>query len=409
VNKYKISDPFCYKAMLLLLFVVMIHCAYASRHMPSMKPMGADFHNLYVFHNCEYAETPYLTPGELCGDVLRRPIVYPPLFYWSYFWTKGWNYEAGYFFLVAQIILAMLAVFFLLSRIDRSRRSDASAKTWVIESFFWLLLLGSLPFVSAVERGNTDVFVVLAWMLAALCFVNKWYFFWGSLVALAVLFKIYPLVAGATLAVGYLLSFVLLKDKNIRPVYKASLGCLSVLCAVMFFWYGAYRVYFLDVLPEVRKLYFEIDMFSHALGELDNFIPYLSLAMKAGLSLSWMVFVALRLRVDPALAFSGCLAISTFFGNISFEYNLITVFPLLFLLLARSRNCFELFVVLLGVICFLGDRLLWREIFSDEWRVISEVIWLMGLPALCLFFPGCYEAPIANQAAIIDKKQKFIP
>src|SRR5580698_208147 len=63
---------------------------------PSIPPWegewGLDFQNLYTFHHCGRDHDLYAATGHACGDWLGRAMLYPPVLYWSFYWTRAFSF-----------------------------------------------------------------------------------------------------------------------------------------------------------------------------------------------------------------------------------------------------------------------------------------------------------------------------
>jgi len=76
---------------------------------PFWKFVGLDFQNLWAFHHCELRNAPYSRPdaGAVCGDAEQRNMKYPPLFYWSFVWTRPLSFHVALAIWLAFIAVAM--------------------------------------------------------------------------------------------------------------------------------------------------------------------------------------------------------------------------------------------------------------------------------------------------------------
>lgn len=368
-----------------LLLALLVHCLFGYTAIPFWKFLGLDFHNLHAFHNCEFANSPYLVAGHKCKDILNRPLYYPPLLYWAYFWTRGLELNTAYYIFVAQLFLAMLVAFILIWKTHISDQRFFSYPFELGKAFvFWSLMLGTLPFLFSLERGNSDSLVVLLWCCALYLFVKNQYFFWGVASAAIAFFKLYPAIPCVVLGLGFVLHSLKTPSKDWKPIALALAGGTITCLCIFLSLYSQQTTYFFEVLPSFSKVQTGIGLYSHSVFGLDALFPGASLLARALLLGSWLVFCALRIKSDPLLSFSGCLAISTFFSGTSYDYNLVTVFPLLLVLFIQSHSCLDLVLLIVGVVAFLGDRHIWHSISPQEMRVIAEVAWLTLVPLILL-------------------------
>ena len=61
-------------------------------------------------------------------------------------------------------------------------------------------------------------------------------------------------------------------------------------------------------------------------------------------------------RGELAMAFAGALAVSTYVQGTSFDYNLITTYPLLLLLFLEARRTDRWGLLVFGLFAIIGDR-----------------------------------------------------
>ncbi|MCB0327999.1 MAG: hypothetical protein KDD70_00005, partial [Bdellovibrionales bacterium] len=59
-------------------------------------------------------------------------------------------------------------------------------------------------------------------------------------------------------------------------------------------------------------------------------------------------------------------------------------------LFVRSKTSIEFLLLIAGLAAFLGKRELWHATSFQELRVLSECIWVLILPTLCVLFPKLY-------------------
>jgi hypothetical protein len=146
-------------------------------------------------------------------------------------------------------------------------------------------------------------------------------------------------------------------------------------------------------------------IFNHAMNTaLPGFSPVPLQALLLG---SWLVGAALVVARDPALVFAGALAISTSFANTSWDYNLITTFPLLVVQYQRAaeRRWVPLAdgLLLVGLVAVAGNRLLF-SLSPDlmQGRVVLLWAWLVasGLAAWWIARPSA-PVPAASTDGVV--------
>lgn len=373
-----------YRIALCLLFAVVAYSAYAIKGMniPYGPFWGLDFHNLHTFHNCQFADNPYVVTrhGSLCGDVLDRPIVYPPLYYWTYAWTRGLTHIEAYSIFVAGITLAMImSLAITLKLVKQFEQDDYSPKTRNLLILFWVLLLFTLPFFASIERGNTDPFVVLLWMLGTYCFLQRQFIAWASISGVAMMYKIYPAVPTAVIGIAIIASYARQESKDYKTLLQIIGSGFLAMLLVSLMWWQQLVTYATDFFPWYADSDIHIQPFSHTIQHLKLIHPYLPAAAMACIFLGWCYFAARYIFRDPLMVFFGCLGISTYFAAVSYVYNLVTLYPLFCLLLLRSRTWQEVAFLIAGVQVFIGDPEIWDIFAAQEWRVLANALWLVLL------------------------------
>jgi hypothetical protein len=188
----------------------------------------------------------------------------------------------------------------------------------ILSILFSLGLFLTFPNLFLLERGNSDLFIVLFWSLAYFCFSQKKSALTGVFLAISVFSKLYPVYALIVLA-----AFYNKKSQDQLKVFKAFI--ISAICIALispFLWFE----YLVDVLPGWSSAKTPIYNLAHSLKSLPYpiigsgifyfcFLFWIMAALKAGEKrLGWI--------------FAGGLALSTFHNGVSFDYNLVTVFPL---------------------------------------------------------------------------------
>jgi hypothetical protein len=78
-----------------VLFAFLIASFDSWRIIPFLKPWGADLQNLQAFQLCAHGKTPYPIDARTCGDLWGRPMIYPPVLYRSFFWSKYLKLESA--------------------------------------------------------------------------------------------------------------------------------------------------------------------------------------------------------------------------------------------------------------------------------------------------------------------------
>ncbi|MCB0329923.1 MAG: DUF2029 domain-containing protein, partial [Bdellovibrionales bacterium] len=309
----------------LLTFGVLVHCLFAYTAIPFFRFLGMDFQNLHAFHHCTHANAPYLLEGDVCNDVANRAMLYPPLLYWAFYWTRFFDFQTAYYLQVALLSGSLLGSFVLLWLAFGASRyflPKSPRGLLVAASLFWLLLMGSMPFLFSLERGNTDSLVVLLWCGALYCFVSKRFFAWGAISAVAILFKLYPVFPSVVVGSGFLAHLLFGRKHEYQSLFYAICGGLIVAGLVIGLTIESHFIYFQQVLPLFADRNVGTNQYAHTVLSLESVYPGLSLWVRVGLVLAWCVLSFRRILTDAPLVFAGGLAMSTFFSGTSYDYNL---------------------------------------------------------------------------------------
>ena len=344
---------------------------------PFYRFWAVDLHHPYVFHNCEFRNSPYHVPGELCGDVEGRNVISPPLLYWSFIWLRYLSFES------ASILWSLLipTIFLPLFRFWVPFRW----RTWI----FWCLLGAQYPLMFSIERGNIDIAVVFLWSLSFWCYQTRKYSAAGACAGFASMLKLYPATAAAVIGLAILVPRRSDTPKTSSSGYFVAGLALSILGACLV-WPFQTMTYFTEILPRFAGTIPPFLIYSHSLPALTEGRFWLSTAISFFLLAIWMVAARKRLEEDAQLIFAGSLAISTYFAATSYDYNLITAYPLLLILFERAieRPGRDGLVVLgflvIGLVAIVGNRCLFLgSPLLERVPVSLQLSWLALVATYC--------------------------
>lgn len=309
---------------------------------------GYDFSSLWNYQNCEAAQpSPYTVPDGACGD--SRPMLYPPLLYQSFSWTRVLPLREA---TVLWSVLLLLMVAWSIRFWSGSRGK-----------FFLLICCGLLlqmPFIFSVERGNNDAIVVLLWSFAMMAIRAGWIVPASMLVALCVHLKIYPVVACLLIVMVFFRSAKLSLTSILKRREGLFLGSLAIFGVALFFTPQTMN-YWLDVFPRLGASRLPIEFFlQHSVASLFPDTKFLGELC----FISFLIWIGWKLPIDDEeLVFAMALALSTYLPRATFDYNLITLYPFLALLFQRAvrsvdwRTPFIIAVsVLIGLRFFLSSE-----------------------------------------------------
>lgn len=309
-------------------------------------------------------------------------MVYPPVLYWSYTWTRLFDYPtANYIWTIVIFLTLLFSCRFWIKTYFRKRETY----------LFLILLLLQFPSVYAMERGNNDIFVVAFWTLLFYFWNKKKYFIAGLFGALSFLFKLYP--AFSLLLIGIYILIDIIQKKQLLKPWKHTpsrfvFGALFGIIAGFFLLYEQNRHYFFEILPQWSSARQPQDVSAHSLYSLlpnvKNAVYYFQLL----LLLSWIYFGKKIFNKDAPLALAGALAYCTFYPNISNDYNFVTLYPLWTLLFVKafqnnSLNKDWMWLFITGV-TVVSTKVIMRNMF---WNITGahlmiEYIWFLIFPII---------------------------
>ena len=377
-----------------LLGALLIVGLFSLRLIPVYEPLwGLDFQNVYAFQNCPEAREfgPYSVSGEICGDELNRAFSYPPALFHAFFWAERFTLDEATLIWNAIMVVLMLFSGMIWWRLDRQNHSGWRSVALVA---LWLLLMAQFPFAFALERGNNDVILVALWSGAVALFVGRRVAFSGGFAGLAAALKVYPVVAAATVVIGLLRGH----SKTLALFIAGGIGG-TLLASV--FWLDETMKYFTEILPALANRMPTLRFFNHTLLGLGvHTVVVVGIAVT--LFGSWAAAAWRRLHQEPLLVFGGALAISTYFSSISFDYNLITAYPLLLLVTGRAlapRSSSWWKVAAFGVILAI---IAGRGMFTPAGQLLAQIGALVGIAWLVILDNGTRDpqsAANSNRAA----------
>jgi hypothetical protein len=346
---------------------------------------GLDLHHVQAFHTCASRNAPYSATGSACGDPLVPFMVYPPLLYWSFIWTRFVSLSVGRWLWAAVIALVLLGVPLAWTRPDRDAAAPWARGRLAACIFGTVLLLG-FPALFAMERGNNDVLVVLAWTLSFRFFQSDRSFLGGAMAGLAVALKLYPLLAAVVVVAGLLGAALTGGRRRWGAAALALAGIVLVPALVSLLLLDDTLQYLTARLPIFAAQISEVAVYSHSVPATLGAAPARGLGV--ALLLVWATVAFFRYSRRPREVLAGALAISTYFAATSYDYNLITVYPLLVVLLWRALARREPIdwaswvVFLLGAVAVLAPRG-WL-VGSPRTLVFFQLVWLFLAAGLVL-------------------------
>ena len=351
--------PLDRRAKFLLLVGFLIASLAALPSLPFMLPWGADLQNVHAYVRCAHRGSPYLIDGGRCGDLWGRSFYYPPFLFHFFFWMRRLTLETTMHIWTVCLYLAFGAILYVWAcRIVRQpfRKGDIGRHEVAV---FCVLLLFQYPFVFALERGNTDTVAILFFTVGAFCFVRRRLWLAGAAAGLAAGFRLYPALAVIVVTAALLLA----SRSGERRVAKWGWfhfggGAFGAFLATLLAFPHDALLYFRDVLPGYASTFTFSCEFSHSVptyvgAQYPGFAILIAIALFA--LWTWASARAIA-RGEEWWALAGAFAISTYNQRTSWDYNLITVYPLLVLLFLRARRTDRWALLAFGVFTIAGDR-----------------------------------------------------
>jgi hypothetical protein len=338
---------------------------------------GLDLANVVAFHTCVGRDDPYLVTGSECRDLLGRAMPYPPLLYWAMAWVRVVPLDLARWVWAAFIVTVIVLVAVLWS-------GAGPLATRFGAIVFGALLATQFPAMFAIERGNNDAVVVLLWTLALVLFMHGRRALAGAAAGLAAAAKLYPAFACVVVLAGLTGEAVRGGPKRWAPAVRAATALVLAPCLVTVCLWTQTGDYQERVLPAFAAHLPAVSLHSHSVpATFGDAAPWVSAALVA----SWCAIAYLRFERAPVDVFAGGLAISTYVARTSFDYNLVTAYPLLVVLAARAgavRACASslptLAVLALGVLSICGHRAWFAG--HAAFHVALQIVWLVASAAI---------------------------
>ena len=344
----------------LLLVAFMVTCVASLSAIPFLMPWGADMQNVHAFQQCVHGQSPYLVDAKTCGDIWSRPFYYPPFLFAFFRWVRPLTLETTMRIWTVFLIGSFVGIFCAWAK-HVTRERLAGERYQVV--IFCALLLLQYPFVFALERGNTDTVNVVLYTVAAVLFVRGRILLAGVAAGLAAGFKLSPIVAIVVMTGALVLARAQVGRWAWLRFGGGALGAFALTLVVFF---GEAKRYLLDVLPKYadtitpRGSGVTRSRRSSAPTRTSSECSWAPACVAAWV---WAGARALA-RGDAAMALAGSLAVSTYIPRTSYDYNLISTYPLLLLLFLRAQRTNRWALLAFGVFAIAGDRRLFA--FSEQ-------------------------------------------
>jgi hypothetical protein len=322
------------------------------------QPWGMDLGNLWGYHHCAIRNHPYAAGWRAFGcEPGHRPVVYPPLLYWSFAWLRLFD-------LVTAVRIwtgAILAGVFASTLAWMDGEPQPLARHWPKLLFAGLLLV-QYPVMFGTLRGSNDVVVLVLWSIAFVLAARGRWAWAGALCGLATAIKLYPLIPTVLVGLDLLLT-------NRRRFVRFTGGVVAA-GALSVALFARDTLEYLPILKQWSGERLLPAIYGHALLAIVN-VPHVGRVLTLLLLFGWMAAIFLRRHEpDVPMLFAGTVAISTYFAGTSYDYNLITAYPLMVVLFNRAqagRHSAWLPLLLL-IVSMLGSRYLFLN------RVAAHIV-----------------------------------
>ncbi|WP_157765604.1 hypothetical protein [Halobacteriovorax marinus] len=342
---------------------------------PFENPDGLDFQNMYAYSVCDkeleqkFNNNIYLAGGLDCGDAMGRAFVYPPLLFYSTYWVGSFkSFESARLTWRVFIVIGLIVSLFLWS---------SNIRNFLFCVPFVLLLFLQFPLLFALERGNNDILVVILWSLAFYFYKKENFFLTGALAVSCVFMKVYPLFAFGVISIGFLVDFIKYEKREVlRYLWGVIISSTIILLAFRELWFSW--------LLRVSQFSGRTMTASH----LNHSMQYLFDLNVIG-KLLFLILVALwgahfiyANRENRITSFAGALALTTYFSPVSYDYNLITTYPLFYVLTERLIKKFDiktgavLLLLLVGIALHRG-LFFWGDLSGFKFHLFLQVLALI--------------------------------
>jgi hypothetical protein len=361
----------------LLLVAFMVTCVASLSAIPFLMPWGADMQNVHAFQQCVHGQSPYLVDAKACGDIWSRPFYYPPFLFACFRWVRPLTLETTMRIWTMFLVGSFVGIFLAWAK-HITRERPAGERYQVV--IFCALLLLQFPFVFALERGNTDTVNVLLYTVAAVLFARRRILLAGVAAGLAAGFKLSPIVAIVVMTGALVLARAQVGRWAWLRFGGGALGAFALTLVVFF---GEAKRYLLDVLPKYADTITVTREWSHSIPTfVGAYHGKFGMFLGACLVAAWVWAGGRALaRGDAAMALAGSLAVSTYIPRTSYDYNLISVYPLLLLLFLRAQRTNRWALLAFGVFAIAGDRRLFAmsgaKIFTPVLHLALEIAFLV--------------------------------
>jgi len=277
-------------------------------------------------------------------------------------------------------------------------REPKDQRSWEVP-IFCVLIGFQFPFVFALERGQTDLVAVMFVSAGCYCFTRKKPLLTGAFFGLATAYKLYPVFACAIVGTGLLLAHWKERSRG-ADWLRFGLGAFATFVLSNLAFYSDTKLYFTRVLPEVSAVYTPAATWVHAhsfTSLVGPDYPAFNWAFCAGMLALWGWATSRAiLRDDAAVALAGSLAPSTYFAGFTYDYNLVTIYPLLLLLFLRARRLNRWALLGFGVFAVFGDRQTFANpqaaLFNPTVHIMLQLAFLV-IAALAVAEPPPPRAP----------------
>jgi len=380
--------PIKYTALSILAVVLLLSVS-SYKMIPFGNIDGLDFNNVYQFITCseiikkDFAGNIYIASPAVCGDVNERPFVYPPLLYHSLSWVKlfptfesaliGWR--------IFTILSMLLCLYFWVNNF----------RHYLYSLPFTIILLMQFPSMFALERGGSDILIIIFWTISYSLFKRKYFYISGIFASAAALAKIYPIFSLAIITCSLLTKSFLDDPKKIISREKIStkfiIGVISAMILNTFLfrdqWFG-----FFKLISNFASWETPLTYLSHSLQSILAPKIFSKLIFLFMISI-WTIKAIFDKKNDPKISFAGTLAISTYYSNVTYDYNLITTYPFLVIIFSEliiNWKWSRYFVLLALTIAITGHRglYLWNKFphAGEHFKLFFQLATLAGIPLL---------------------------
>lgn len=290
-----------------------------------------------------------------------------------------------FIFLTASIFSFVISSYYLL----KSLNLDEKTRFYII-----LALIGSYPFIFAIDRGNLDA-IITSLIMLSLYFVNTASNYKAAImIGLAGSLKGYPLI----------FIFYFYKEKDYRSVF-ISLGTFTLLTAIgLILFKGNVHdnlMLFLDALKKFKQIYIIGNGSMHFCSDLYNGIKianykfhffhnteifYKNYLVASTITSIFLLIFIIKRNLSMGNTIALLSLIGVFYPAVANDYKLMLLYPALFYLLKEDSPKLKISIILIGLLIIPKNYYVLASIVNIG-TLINPIIFIVLL--ISIIYANC--------------------